>query len=575
MSISNITNRNNYDLFARSFNVRDFIAEALQATDMDITGELIANKIVNNIGFNYLSPWDPTKNYIPGDIVISNNQLFRCLVANTNVEPDPNDPAQPEFVAISSNNAILSERQYAQIHLTNGNDVKALVSAIPFQSVPACLAYLKSVNGGYAKIMSIGQNITYGNGGDILLFEYDNIVIDGGDASNSYLDNPMNKIDGRMILEGCNNFTIKNVTLTRTGNSADIFFSTACNNVIFENVTIEDKTTFSTPNLYLQGDGDGIGFGSHTFKNLYHTPAPQNFFNVIMSDNCAPNTRIIFDNSGLLTRSQLRIQTSAMVEDDWANLTLIVKNSYINTNITLHYTGMTFIFENCIISGTLASTAVSGSLTLINCSFFDPVTNAWGTINLSGTAQYKLIDCFTNPNSNTDVINIAGNVNSLNYTMGPAARFNRLLTIGPGLNTSTGTTQQAITIIPGALVSNPWSIATYNAGTGSLTFTTNGFYQLCTCFNIANTSTANEQTCLNAWFGESGSTESTALASSSTDRPFVGSAGILATYPSSRKGVPFLVNVTSTVTPYFFFIRNLSNNAYNVSILNLGVVQIR
>jgi len=240
-----------------------------------------------------------------------------------------------------------------------------------------------------------------------------------------------------------------------------------------------------------------------------------------------------------------------------------------------HYTGMTFLLENCIIKNALTSAATSGSLTLINCSFLDPATNTWGSLNLSGTAQYKLIDCFTNPNSNADVINIAGSVNSLNYTMGPAARFNRLLTVGPGLATSTGTTQAATVVIPGALVSNPWSLATYNAGTGSLTFSVLGTYQLLISLDVANTNTANEQVVINYWFGVSGSTESTSLATGSTDRGFVGSAGILATYPSSRRATPLFFNVTATATPYFFHVRNLSSTAFNVSILGLSLLQIR
>jgi len=571
MSISNITNRNNYDLFARSFNVKEFIAEALQATNMDITGELIANKIVNNIGFNYLSPWDPTKNYITNDLVISNNQIFRCLVANTNVEPDPNNPAQPEFVAVTSNNAILSERQYAQIHLTNGNDVKALVSAIPFQSVPAALDYLKSVGGGYAKIMSIGQNNVYGDGSSLVLFEYDNIILDGGDASDSYLDNPQNKINYLIDLQGSNNVTFKNFTISKT--SPVICATDGCNNISFQNVTFEDN---AAPAPQINISGSGLGFGNHTFTNCYMTPGSQAFINVVIYDVVATGTRIIFDNNGLVTRSYFRPDTQNVDPGTAANLTIIIRNSYISAGFMTHIAGMKFIFENCIIKGALTSSVASGSITLTNCSLFDPIDNTWGTINLSGSAEYKIANSFIDPNNDTNNVNLPGNVNSFNYTMGPAARFNRVLRIGPGLNTSTGTTQSAVTVIPGALVNNLWNIATYDGVAGSLTFTTRGTYQLCTCLQIANTSTAAEQTVLSFWFGAAGSTESTALAASSTDRPFVGSAGILSSFPTSLKGVPLLVTVPLPLsTPYFFFMRSLSGVAYNVSIVNLGVVQIR
>jgi hypothetical protein len=557
MAVSNLFYPNSFDLFSRSYNAQEFITQLFEATNAEVTGELISNKIIGSTGFNYLSPWDPTKNYITNDLVISNNQIFRCLVANTNVEPDPNNPAQPEFVAISSNNAILNERQYAQIHLTNGNDVKALVSAIPFQSVPAALEYLKSVGGGYAKIMTTGQGNLYT--GSVGISSSNNIILDGGDQSIAYLSNPENIIDGLFIISNSTNVVVKNLSLTRLTSGTSLGQLQGSKNVSFDNVTFIDPII--PDNSYIRIlETPANAFGSHSFVNCSIKPGADNQLGITISGPCDPDTLILIDNSGLPYYSRLELRTNSFGGITTpGNITIVVKNCYIRLTNFTHANGMNVLFQNCILKNFLNSpvTSTSGSLTLINCSFFDPTDNTWGTLNLAGTAQYKLIDCFTNPNNNTDVINISGNANSFNYTTGPAARFNRVLRIGSGLATSTGTTQSAVTVIPGALVNNLWNIATYNDGTGAITFTTIGLYQLCTCLQIAT-----------------GSTESTALATSSTDRPFVGSAGILASFPTSLKGIPLLINITSTTTPYFLFMRSLSGAAYNVTVVNLGVVQL-
>lgn len=572
MSISNIMTPNSYDLFSRSFNVQQFIADALEANNMNITGELIADRIQQNSGFNYLAPWDATKSYILNDLVISNNQIWRCLVANVNVVPDPNNPAQSQWVNVTSNNAILNERQYAQIHLTNGNNDKALVSAVPFQTVPACLEYLKTVNGGYAKIMTQGQNNIYGVG---LFSGYDNITLDGGDNSDSYLSSPQNILDGYIVIVDCDNLVLKNVSMGRLTVAGDIGQFRNNKNFTFQNVTFIDPPDPLLNAYYRIFSDVGKTFGSHSFINCHVKPSNESSLSFSIYGECDPGTLILFDNSGSIMYSRLQISVGSFGGITTPqNFSLVVRNSYILSSI-IHATDMNIILQNCIIKGSVVSAATGGSLTLINCSFLDPSDNTWGSLNLSGTAEYKLIDCFTNPNSNTDVINVAGNVNSLNYTMGPAARFNRLATWGAGIATSTGTTQAAVQVSPGALTTNLWSILTYNAGTGAITFGTTGFYQLLISLDVQNTATANEQCVINYWVGVSGSTESTALATGSDNRGFVGSAGILASYPSSRRAVPLLLNVSNAVTPYLFYVRSLSAAAYNVTISTMAVLQIR
>jgi len=578
MSISNLQINNNYDLFSRSLNVKEFIAEALETLNLDVTGELIADKIIANSGFNYLAPWSGganAKDYITNDLVIYNNQIWRCLVANSNVQPDPNNPAQVEWVPISSNNAILSDRQYVQLHLTNGNDVKGLISAIPFQTIPAALLYLKSVGGGYAKIMSVGQNNVYGDGSDLTLFEYDNIILDCGDASVSYLNNPQNKINYRLLFQQSDNVTIKNCCISRENTSPNVFYTAGCKNISLENITIIDQPDAPIPIISVVGPSVDNTFGSHTFTNCYLTPSDDIVCRLVIDGFCGSGTTILIDNTGLIYQSSFRIGTTGIDASSYLNFRLIVRNSYIDAAVMTHYTGMTFIFENCIIKGALTSAATSGSLTLINCSFFDPGPNTWGSLNLSGTAQYKLIDCFTNPNSSADVINISGNVNSLNYTMGPAARFNRLVTWAGGAPTSTGAAQAIVQILSGNIMTNAWNILTYNAGTGAITFLTPGVYQLLISLSVQNTNTANEQTVLHCFFGASGSNEGSALALTATDRGFVGSAPILAAYPNSRRGVALFFQVSTIATPYFFYVRNLSGVAYNVTIEAMSILQIR
>lgn len=576
MSVFDLLFPNSYNLNCKKLITDELVSKLVDLVEARVdklTGtEIISDKIQGTLGFNYLSPWDSAKSYILNDLVVYNNQIWRCLVSNTNVAPDPNNPAQTQWVQTTSNNAILNERQLTQINLNVGNDIKALVSAVPFQSIDAAVTYLSSIGGGLAKIMTVGQNNIYGNG-STKGYALSNIILDGGDESDNFIENPQNIMNNYLVLSNVNNSVIKNISWT-TPLAGEILRTNGCRNMVLQNVSIIDPVPSGSATCFITG-GVGTEFGNHTFLNCWVRQNTDKTFAIQIAGNCLAGTIILIDNLGLLENSNFVLNLNLLTTPD--NLTLIVRNSYVSLGNASHKGGK-YILQNCIIKGpfnAVAGTSISGSVTILNCSLFDPSDNTWASINFTGTAEYKFIDCLTNPNSSTDIINISGNVNSLNYTSGPASKFNRLATWSPGIATSLGTTQAIVPVLPGAILSNTLNILTYNSGTGAITFSSNGVYQLLIGMDIANTNTTNDQTTLNYWLGINGSTEATSLATSSTDRGFVGSAGILATYPNSRRGLPLVVTVTSPATSYFFYVRNLSATSYNVTIQTMAVLQIR
>ncbi len=580
MSVYDLLFPNSFSLNSNKLTTNELISKLVDLVEARVdklTGtEIISNKIQGTLGFNYLSPWDATKSYITLDLVIYAGQILKCLIDNTNVPPDINNPAQTQWVQTTSNNAILNDRAFCQINNITGNDAKALVSPQPFTTVRTAIQYLNSSGGGLAKITTIGQNITYPwTGSDFI--GLNNVIIDGGDTSQSGLNNPFNIISGDIIFTDCNNVTIKNIGLTRTVSIGYQLFMAGCKNISFENVTFIDPTSpLGAPFIYFRDNG-ATTFGSCSFYNCNMKTDNDTTMQITAIGACDPNTILLIDNSNTPNVSTFAIDTvSGSGITTPANFRLVVKDTTVDVAQCTHYSGSDYVFINCIISGSLNSNATSGKITMINCSFYNPRTNNWGfpQFFMTGTATYQLIDCLLNPNSNSNALN-STLTTSNNFSSGPATRFNRLATWSAGVATSTGTTQAIVPVLPGAILSNTLNILTYNSGTGAITFSSNGVYQILVGMDVANTNTANEQTVMNYWLGINGSTEATSLATSSTDRGFVGSAGILATYPNSRRGLPLVVTITNSATSYFFYVRNLSATAYNVTIQTMAVLQIR
>lgn len=573
MSVFDLLFPNGYNLNSNKLTTNELVSKLVDLVEARVdklTGtEIISDKIQGTLGFNYLSPWDATKSYILNDLVVYNNQIWRCLVANTNVAPDPNNPAQAQWTVVTSNNAITNEKQFAQVNLNVGDDSKALVSPVPFKSIAAATNYIKTLGAGVIEVMTVGQNNIYAGLG---LTSASNIIINGGDQNSTYLNNPQNISQDYTQITNCNNVIVKNLTIQGPNTAAqDIGQLINNKNLSFENVTFKDYSPLVPSNYIRIYNSVGNTWGSHSFLNCICEPSDTNNFTFQFSGDCDPGTVILYDSSGLVNRASVAFQFSAFGGVTTpANLTVIIKNSYF-IGIGTYPSDMRVVFINCIIKGSIISTAAAGSLEFINCSFYDPSDDTWGLLQLSGTATYLLIDTLTNPNSTTDIIPVS----PLNLTAGPASKFNRLATWSSGVATSTGTTQAIVPVLPGAILNNALGIVTYNGGTGAINFTVAGVYQLLIGMDIANTNTANEQCVLNYWCGINGSTEATALDTSSTDRGFVGSAGILATYPNSRRGLPLVVTITSPATSYFFYVRSLSAAAYNVTIQTMAVLQIR
>lgn len=594
MSIANLMVSNSYDLYGRSLNVKDLISEAFQTTDISATtgtiatlgsttatlGTAISNNFKQANGFNVLSPWSATKAYIVGDQVLSSGFLWKCLVANTNVQPSTVDPSQAQWAQLSSNNSVLNESAYVVINKVVGDDSKALVSAVPFKSVGAALLYLKGIGGGVAKIMSVNQTYTWGNANDA----YNGIVLDGGDETDDITVNPTNTLEAYAVFTNTNGLTVKNCTWQRPGGTGgEVFNTQGCENVTLQNIKFVDPTGAGGICQITVYGTVPAPFGSHSFINCWQNVIDSTSMGLIISGQAKAGTVILIDNAGLTSKSSWTINNvSGGGITGGSNLTFICRNSYINSGNFTHTEGSTMIFTNCIFAGgtNFVSLATTGSLVLNNCSFFDPLTNTWCgvNINMTGTANLLMVDCLTNPNSTTDVISFT-TLTSAVVSSGPAARFNRIAAMATtpqalqALVTGTATQLQFPTI-----TTNPFNTITQvGAAAGTFKFSVLGTFNVFVQLDVSNSSTNGEQTSHNAWLGVSGATEGTAVGVSQWTRPIT-SAGNLATYPTSRIQLIFSVTVTSSPllnTDIYFYARALGSVNSTARILSCSTVQVR
>lgn len=572
MSIANLFTPNGYELFSKDINVKSIIAQAVDVAEIDVASlnvveDLVANKITQTSGFNYLSPWSSTKDYIVGDLVISGSQIWRALLANTNVAPDPNNPAQTQWVQLTSNNAILNERSYVQVNSTTGNNTKALISPTPFANPINAMIYLNSIGGGVAKITTIASTTyTWVNPG----LQASNVTLDGGDTSQSPLNNPTNIIDGYIVINQSENVSIKNISLIRQV-SGESIRTQGSKNISFENVTFLDPPSPLTTNSIVVASSGAINFGSFSMINCWVAPDNDNSIGVSFSGTCDPLTRLIFDNASLPLVSRVRLGTNGVTTPE--NITLICRNSVVDVSFCNHQTGSNFIFSNCIIVGTMVSTAASGTVAFYNCSFLDPVTSTWGNLNfnMTGTATYQLVDCLLNPNSPiTSLVSVSSS--SYNLTSGPAVRFNRFAVFNAGTSTSlTNGTSTQLTL--GTINTNTFSIVGQPSA-NLFRFLVAGTYEISLSLLVQNTDTSADENIANIWVGTLGATEGTSISRSSFRRGLTTTAN-LATYPTSLATITFFIQTATINTDLYFFARNLGATTFTAQINSVNVTQIR
>lgn len=140
---SNLTVDNNYNLFARSLNLRD----------------LVVDKITNRTGGSFVGPWSNTTDYNDGDIVIYMGCIYSSITDN-NINNTPSQTSS--FWAKIS---LLRNNKLYTVNNENGDDNKAVNDCgapYPFETIDAAYdqAVLDNPNGNFSILIEF-TNLPY------------------------------------------------------------------------------------------------------------------------------------------------------------------------------------------------------------------------------------------------------------------------------------------------------------------------------------------------------------------------------------------------------------------------------
>lgn len=574
--------QNNLDLFAKSLNattldvvtqnVGDLISDNIETTNMTSqlidSSTVISNTLQTTTGSNYLGVYSASKVYKLGDQVIFNNLLYRCLVNDTTgIAPDPNDPAQAQWVSLTSNNAVKNDLKYIQVSVLTGNDAKAVNSPVPFKTIQAALNFG-------------GANCTYA-------------LID----KTSVYDLPATTFPVNTTIIG-----VPKSQFARNGSIINI--TAGCS--IQSNISFKDLVIRSDPSLV-----GPLFFGNNTinanFDNVaFDSQLSDNDMEVWInySSNPSPDSNIVFNNCSAFTDNinqwlQVRVSVNAGVVytgmtrtyfynckgpwyfyqhiPDVANQgqyeTYIVG---INKLSVLHVGGL-MVIDDCIFNSSLISSAgvanISNKLVVRNSSMYNITSNIYNVLDKTGDCPYIFQDFDFNRDGVSTVLN-GTVINDL--STGPATFYNQLTSWGtPGSATtlSIGLTNTADKLNIPLLVSDPFNIiGSTNATSFVINYT--GFYEIDLNVETATTTTTGQDGLVDIFLNLSSTSDiSTSLARNTMYRGLVNNA---TTYPTNNVLVSFKLpwSVLNT-NPISVYARNTNGQAFNIQIVKMLISRVR
>ena len=574
----NLTQPNQLSLYSREFNTNSLVTESLIADALDAValnaGTVVSNTLQTTAGSNYLGVYSASKVYKLGDQVIFNNLLYRCLVNDTTgIAPDPNNPAQAQWVGLTSNNAVKNDLKYLQVSAISGNDTKALSSPVPFQTIQAALNF----GGSGSYIALIDTNSIYSHFDSSA---FDNVVIDGGNGGTYSIGGNVIATSTTILIG--NNTTIKNVTIkdTSTINLSSLLRANNKVNITIDNVVLDAKLSDLATEIFID-----------------NTASQTNNSDVVIV-NCRALTSLsaqyiavtVKTTTGIINTGSLRVfiinfigpliysATSA----DVANQEL--QESYITNCRTIINTSLlagSFYFNDCNFTNTLGTTSLNYSgtttatknkLVISNCSMFSPTSTAYARINKSGDAPYL----FVNFDYDRDGINTINGTPIADISAGPATYLNQLTEFGtPGALTilQTGLTTTADKLNIPSLVADPFNIlGVVTANSFVLNYT--GLYQILLNVETATSTTTGQDGLIDVFIGLASSSDiSSAFSRNTVARGLVNN---LTNYPVNNNLATFyLAWKTVNTSPLSVYARNTNGQTFNMQIVKMSVIRLR
>jgi hypothetical protein len=430
MSLSLITSGpNSYDLYSKSLTsdlleIRDAIIDHFSATNVDVTGtatvgtsvvtgsasaadltvstfitaddvesssmvantgtfiDMISDRIKTTTNHWYQATWAADKAYLVNDFVYSGNPplLYRCLLANTNVQPSQT-VTQPQWAQLSSLNAIINDNQYCQCN-TNSSDSKALVSPVPFKTVGAALTYLGSTPG---YIRMVGQNQIYDE--TPITVTTTGITIDGG---NDLFQSGGNTITREVRVTNTGNFVLKNVTLQSTVESNLLKLDGVRGSCFYQFNAIPNGSGANVE-VYFRSSTRTWG-GLHVFYNCKSNDLTSHV-DFDLGGTCDPGTRVYIINA--LTEGGIDVQMNMTNPTDCQVYILNCENLICN-NANFHPGGQMVVINtktltNMVSSATNANPATK--LILSGVDMYNYGTSAYNVLTQTGNGPLWITNC--------------------------------------------------------------------------------------------------------------------------------------------------------------------------------------
>lgn len=581
----NLTVPNSLDIYSRTLNVQNFDSDAstidtltsitgnittLNATTGNITN-VVSDNLKTTTGSNYLGQYSGTKTYQIGDIVLYQNLLYRALQV-TSVQPNPADPAQTEWISLTSNNAVKNDPSYLQVSVTYGDDAKALLGPVPFKTIQAAIDYGSS----NSIIVLIDQGSVYDCNG-LVLSGVSNLVIDGQNKA-TYVNsgNVINLTATGQI--GLNNVVWKNVIIRTDPSiaSTTVLFGNNSKNITFDNVVFDSTLNNTAREVWLNNSSPLIEPSDIVFYNCRAmTSDPTQFITVhVGNTNGVINTALTrvfcYNVIGPLCPSSniSDVANQELYEYYVSGCKNIIGNGGLGA--TLHSGGLCVISDSVIttvLNSTATNVATKNKLVVSNCTLLNPLTGTYSRLNKTGNCPYAFQNFDFDKNiSPANVITGTG----VDYTMGPARYFNQVASFGTVVGT-TALTTGTITQLPfGAVTSDVYDIVSI-VNPNELTI--NGAGTFSVLLNLeSSTGLATVVCSVSIWIGPVGSTEGTSTYASSYISPSVSST---ATFPTMRfTSVLTGINQAAN-TVYAIYLRNTSATTFNVRMIGMYVTQSR
>ena len=581
MSISYLTSPNDFSLYSRRFQTNNMTSDNVQTISQTVDtlqldtfgvtrnaniGTVLSNKIQSTTGSNFFSEYDSTKIYKIGDFVTYQGLFFRCLVNNTQgITPNQNDPAQPEWLATTSNNAILNNPKYSQVSAVHGNDSKANQNLpIPYKTLQAAIT--ASTDGTIIKL--IDNAATFDE--LILITDKNNLTIDGGlngtyQAEGNTIKRTSN-ISNVMTFTNCTNITIKNVIIQSQVNEGFCSFL-ECTNVTFENVVFYNTGT-SVQDISI--GGVNLNFGDFVFYNCRSkdTGSPQ-LLNIrvtssVTSTPTIQNRLFIIGHLGPVTLSNLNQGAG------YGNYYFYNCNNLIADQGGFHLCGY-FNIMNCQFSSDLISVATFGSnpnnrLVVTNSSLFNESTGTYYALSKTGSCPL-VFQNFDYDKNNAVILN--GLEGGGIYDFGPPKYMNRYATYGP-FATPTNLLANTITSLSfGDVTYDPFNITALSVQT-RFNINNIGIFRI-TAYIEFSTSQG-QGTYFNSWIGfyAGGNTEAEGTSQTGFTFPLVSST---ATYPTIIRTLTYEVEQLDT-TGYYIYFRNLGTTTFTMRLISMNIQQI-